>query len=167
MKHKKSIGCCLAIILCVVGFVVCAYQLLTFHSTMDYYFDELGNDYARDLDDNCIVKITSRSPDGNMYGIKTLIPGKVENCSYDDNYIIVYQKYHGFYSNLDLPLDNDTTVSEHYRDSIKAGIERLRKMKDCYWIIYKKKGIIAGPFNKRDFDIKCKKEGIDLEFSLW
>ena len=79
---------------------------------MDYYFDELGNDYARDLDHNCIVKITSRSPDGNMYGIKTLIPGKVENCSYDDNYIIVYQKYHGFYSNLDLPLDNDTTVSE-------------------------------------------------------
>ena len=165
MKHKKSIGCCLGIILCVVGFVVCAYQLLKFHSTMDYYFDELGNDYAWDLDDNCRVKITSRSPDA--YGIECLIPGKVENCSYDDNYIIVYQKYHGFYSNLDLPLDNDTTVSEHYRDSIKAGIERLRKMKECYWIIYKKKDIIAGPFNKHDFDIKCKKEGIDLEFSLW
>ena len=165
MKHKKSIGCCLAIILCIVGFVVIVYQIAKFHSTMDYYFDELGNDYAWDLDDNCIVKITSRSPDA--YGIECLIPGKVENCSYDDNYIIVYQKYDKLYSNLELPLDNDTTVSEHYRDSIKAGIERLRKMKECYWIIYKKKDIIAGPFNKHDFDIKCKKEGIDLEFSLW
>ena len=165
MKDKKNRGCCLVIILCIVGFVVIVYQIAKFHSTMDYYFDELGNDYAWDLDDNCIVKITSRSPDA--YGIECLIPGKVENCSYDDNYIIVYQKYDKLYSNLELPLDNDTTVSEHYRDSIKSGIERLCKMKDCYWIIYKKKDIIAGPFNKHDFDIKCKKEGIDLEFSLW
>ena len=167
MKDKKNRGCCLVIILCIVGFVAFVYQIAKFHSTMDYYFDELGNDYARDLDDNCIVKITSRSPNGELNTIKTLIPGKVQNCSYDDNHIIVYQKYDKLYSNLDLPLDNDTTVSEHYRDSIKAGIERLRKMKECYWIIYKKKDIIAGPFNKHDFDIKCKKEGIDLEFSLW
>ena len=167
MKHKKSIGCCLIIILCVVGFVAFVYQMAKFYSTLDCCFDELGDDYARDLDHNYIVKITSRSPDRKMYGIEPLIPGKVENCSYDDNYIIVYQKYDKLYSNLELPLDNDTTVSEHYRDSIKSGIERLRKMKECYWIIYKKKDVIAGPFNKRDFDIKCKKEGIDLEFSLW
>ena len=167
MKDKKNRGCCLVIILCIVGFVVIVYQIAKFHATMDYYYDELGNDYAWDLDYNYIVKITSRSPNGELNTIKTLIPGKVQNCSYDDNYIIVYQKYDGFYSNHELPLDNDTTVSEYDRDSIKAGIERLRKMKECYWIIYKKKDIIAGPFNKHDFDIKCKKEGIDLEFSLW
>ena len=167
MKDKKRIGCCLGIILCVVGFVACVYKMAKFYTTLDCCFDELGDDYAVYIDYYSIVKITDRSPDRRMYGIDIIVPGKVENYNYDDNHIIVHQKYDKFYINAYFFSKDTLSMCKHDKDSIKANFEKLCKMKESYWIIYKKKGIIAGPFNKCDFDIKCKKEGIDLEFSLW
>ena len=127
------------------------------------FFVELGYDYAEEIENYCIVKIIYRVPDKdrNPYQsdpFNTIIPGKVVNYNYDDNHIIVHQRYDRLYSFM------DTLTSEHDKDSIIANYEMLKKINNCYWIIYKKKDIVAGPFNKHDFDVKCKKERIKLEF---
>lgn len=127
------------------------------------FFIELGDDYAEEFENYEIVKITYRVPDRDPYHsdpYEVVIPGKIVNYNYDDNYIIVHQRYDKFYSEKSL----ETLISMHDTDSIIANLEMLKKINNCYWIIYKKKDIVAGPFNKHDFDAKCKKEGIKLEF---
>lgn len=159
----KSIGCCFVFLLCIFGFISIAY-LISNGSGSPFY--ELGDDYARYPEEHTIIKIVTRFADG-QHTFKHLIPGPgdVVEGSYDNNYIIAHQRYDEFYSTI-VPAFN-SIINEHNGDSIVTDIEFLRKMKDCYWIIYKKKDIVAGPFNKHDFEVRCKKEGINLKFEKW
>ena len=137
---------------------------ITTSCSLDSYFVDLGDDYAEDIEYRAIVKIATRNP--NAYSCDNVVPGEVIDYNYNKNCIIVHQLFHNFYTNVFyIPNEYDTlSMCKHDKDSIKAKIEKLRNMKDCYWIIFKKTNIVLGPFNKHDFDIRCKKEGINLKF---
>ena len=159
MKHKKII---LFILVLLLAFV---YKLNTYQNRN--VFVGFGDDNDEYIDGSFIVSLEEkRLNDKRIH--KFVIPGKVVDYKYNDDYVIVHQVYDKFYTDKFYGLSESDTLSmsEHAKDSIKAIVEIYRNMKDCYWIVFfdiKKKGVI-GPLNKRDFDAKCKEERIKLEF---
>ena len=157
MKHKKII---LFLLVLLLAFV---YKLNTYQKV----FVEVEDKNGEYIDGCFVVRIEEkRFNDKHINNI--VIPGKVIDYKYNDDYAIVHQVYDKLYTDKFFGLSESDTLSmsEHVKDSINAKIEIYRKMKDCYWIVFfniKKKGII-GPLSKRDFDAKCKEERIKLKF---
>ena len=155
MKHKRII---------LFGFVL----LLAFVYKLNNYqkiIVGVEDDNAEYVDGSFIVRIEEKHfNDKHIHGF--LIPGKVVDYKYDDDHVIVHQVYDKLYTDKFYGLsENDTlSMNEHIKDSINAKIDIYRKMKDCYWIVFNKEKLIIGPLSKRDFDAKCKEEGIKLEF---
>lgn len=161
MKKRKKISVCfLGVFLAILTMSALVCWIIN-----PVVFYELGDDYAEYADGQYIVKIEQRRPN-NEHICTCIIPGKVVDYKYNENQIIVHQVYDKLYTDAYFGLSESDTLSinKHTQDSIKAFVERLRKMNNCYWIIFKKKDSIVGPLNKRDFDAKCKKEGISLKF---
>ena len=157
MKYKKII---LFVLVLLLAFI---YKLNNYQKA----FVGFGDDNNEYVDGSFIVSLEEKRFN-DKYIYNTVIPGKVVDYKYNDDYVIVHQVYDKFYTDKFYGLSESDTLSmsEHAKDSIKAIVEIYRNMKDCYWIVFfdiKKKGVI-GPLNKRDFDAKCKEERIKLEF---
>ncbi len=45
----------------------------------------------------------------------------------------------------------------HYRDSVNQWIDKIRKLKECYWIIQKRTKKVYGPLTKKEYDRLCDK----------
>jgi hypothetical protein len=100
------------------------------------------------------------------FSMETLIYPDVlrNNVEEYDDYILAYQipdideSYECFV--LDSALNNNHKFI-HYRDSINQRIDKIRKLKECYWIIQKRTKKVYGPLTKREYDKLCNK--LDVE----
>lgn len=100
------------------------------------------------------------------FSMETLIYPDVlrNNVKEYDDYILAYQipdidgSYECFV--LDSALNNNHKFI-HYRDSVNQWIDKIRKLKECYWIIQKRTKKVYGPLTKREYDKLCNK--LDVE----
>lgn len=101
--------------------------------------------------------------DGN-FSMETLIYPDVlrNNVEEYDDYILAYQIPYiaECFEITDGMFDSETRDSVewiHYRDSVNQWIDKIRKLKECYWIIQKRTKKVYGPLTKREYDRLCDK----------
>lgn len=115
-------------------------------SCFGVFYIDLGNHYAW-LEERMIVKIKEEKQ--NSLSCDYLIYPQVLNFDYDNKYIIVYQVYDGSeYYYIDPRVEK--------RDSLLAQFEKVKKIKNCYWIIDKEANRVMGPMTKPEFDRRCE-----------
>lgn len=150
-----------------IDIVVLFFSCLLFSCTVGVYYDDLGNNYAWE-DHRTIIKITEK---GDKYiNYNFIIRPEVLNYDYDERYIIVYQVYSSstqiFYG-YSWRGDEDSTL---YRtiaedgeivklpqyDSLVVEYNKIKEIKNCYWIIDKETDEVMGPMRKEEFDRRCK-----------
>ncbi len=102
------------------------------------------------------------------FSMETLIYPDVlrNNVEEYDDYILAYQipDIAECFEITDGMFDSETRDSVewiHYRDSINQRIDKIRKLKECYWIIQKRTKKVYGPLTKREYDKLCNK--LDVE----
>ena len=97
-----------------------------------------------------------------------LIPDHVLNFAYDKNYIIAYQIpdnaiYRDYYIDL-YKCPNPTLQSQETPSCAEELLNSMLCIQNCYWIIRKKDTKVYGPMTESDFNQKCKKMNIALNW---
>ncbi len=102
------------------------------------------------------------------FGMETLIYPDVlrNNVEEYDDYILAYQipDIAECFEITDGMFDSEACDSVewiHYRDSVNQWIDKIRKLKECYWIIQKRTKKVYGPLTKKEYDKLCNK--LDVE----
>lgn len=98
------------------------------------------------------------------FSMETLIYPDVlrNNVEEYDDYILAYQipDIAECFEITDGMFDSEACDSVewiHYRDSVNQWIDKIRKLKECYWIIQKRTKKVYGPLTKKEYDRLCDK----------
>lgn len=141
------------------------YIVLLLCGCHDDYWD-LGDSYVYD---NGYVYLQVDKHYKNHKYYEELVPYRVLNFGYDENYIIAYQEpdsaqYRRFSIDIYKDFPDSIKQSQVKIDSLESMLDSMLSIKDCYWIICKKDTKVYGPMTKSDFNRKCKKMKINLKW---
>lgn len=126
--------------------------------------DDLPNDsdyYYFNGEFGKIIEGTVRG-DGT-FTMDVLIYPEVQKVKEYDDFILAYQipdisdYYKRPFKETFNPELYDSLEWKHHCDSINHRIDRIRKFKECYWIIQKRTKKVYGPLTKKEYDRLCIK----------
>lgn len=80
------------------------------------------------------------------------------------NFIIAHQKIREPYEDM-IIVDAIKYSKGAEADSLRNLFNKMIRIKECYWIIDKKKHLVFGPMEKSDFSKKKKELGIEMELN--
>ena len=100
--------------------------------------------------------------DNGIFAMDVLIYPEVQKVKEYDDFILACQipdipdYYKRSFSTFNSEL-YDSLEWKHHCDSINHRIDRIRKFKECYWIIQKRTKKVYGPLTKKEYDRLCIK----------
>jgi len=84
--------------------------------------------------------------------IKCLVYPFITEYNYNDKFIIAHLPLENLC--YEMVIDDINNAKGHEKDFLKQKFEKMKHIKDCYWIILKEDGRTFGPMSKSEFYVK-------------
>lgn len=121
-------------------------------------FSELGDGYI------WIEKSVGLTTDEKTGTYEPIIHEEIIEYNNNLNFIIAHQKIREPYEDM-IIVDAIKYSKGAEADSLRNLLKKMIRIKECYWIIDKKKHLVFGPMKKTDFLKKKKELGIEMELN--